>query len=352
MTKNTIFDVSIKSIIEETKDSATIIFDTKNHNFNYLAGQYITVILNIDGSEQRRAYSLSSSPSFDKHFGITVKRVKGGLVSNYLIDNLKEGNEIKILPPQGKFMYEASQKAKELYLFAGGSGITPMYSILKTALQNSANVTKVNLVYANRDLESIIFKQELKKLEEEYAKSLQVTHVLSQENSSNWTGLRGRINAETVSDSLKASKNKKDIVAYMCGPEGMMSTIESCLNDYGLDSAQILKEKFVSTETKELPLIEENQNFESSDVTIVYEGEEHRLSLKPEDNILDKALDADLDLPYSCQSGLCTACMAKCEEGEIMMTEEDGVSDDEREDGYFLPCVSHPKSQKIKIVFD
>ena len=350
MDNNTQYSVKIHTVTKETAEASSISFDLNGNEFSYLPGQYITLIVNINGTEHRRAYSLSSAPNHDKLLTVTIKRVKGGLVSNHLLDHAKAGDELKILAPQGQFFYDKNQNpSEELVLFAGGSGITPMFSILKTALRSKPEL-KLKLLYANKTLDSIIFREELEVLEKEHQNRLEISHFLSQEQSKNTIGIASRMEKAHLKPLLNES-NLGNTSFYMCGPDGMMQTIEAFLNEIGAKKERINKEKFQATNIEDSGLLED-VNFDEAEICLVYEDEEHKFKLKPDDNILETALDKGIDLPYSCQSGLCTACMAQCVEGEINMTEEDGVSEDEREDGYFLPCVSYPKSKNIKIVFD
>lgn len=331
--------VKIKEVVRETADAVSIHFEPEDQ-VNYKSGQFYTVAVNVDGKEERRSYSLCSSPFVDDFPAVAVKRVEGGKVSNYLNDHVEAGDELLLMDPIGNFTTEfnASNK-RELVLFGGGSGITPLISIAKSALDQEPN-SKVTLVYANRNMDSIIFNEQIKQLESEAR--FKVIHVL-EEAPTNWEGHTGRINSEIVKSVLDQAELETE--CFMCGPGPMMDTVMDILNQTGYPSGKIHKESFVSEKADE-PVSDE---VIAREVTVIYDGEEYKYTVEPDETILEKGLDEDIDLPFSCQSGLCTACRGKCVSGKVQMIEDEGLSEAEINEGYVLPCVSHPMTDDVVI---
>lgn len=346
-------NLKVKDIIKETKDAITIVFDKAGNNISYKPGQFLTLIVPVDGKEVRRAYSLCTSPFTDDDIAVTVKRVEDGLMSNWLPDNLKVGDTIKIMEPMGSFTTEFDpNKKRHLVMFAGGSGITPMMSIIKSLLVKEPD-SIVSLIYCNRDIDSIIFKDALEKLQTEHEGRLQLVHVLD-EAPMNWRGHSGLLNHDMLVKIFERIPDwgHKASTYLMCGPEGMMKNVEAILDELRIPAENIFKESFVpGTIDKEL---QEGQPAETTEiiareVTIIYDGEEHKFTVEPGASILDTALDLGIDLPYSCQSGLCTACRGKCISGKVKMDEDEGLSESELEEGYVLNCVGHPLTDDVVI---
>jgi ring-1,2-phenylacetyl-CoA epoxidase subunit PaaE len=345
------FHLTVKEITKETSDTITISFWQPIHQaVSYKAGQFITLIIDIEGKKVRRSYSMSSSPR-EASLAITIKKVKDGLVSNYLFNNLKVGDAIEVMEPMGHFVAETKPDAeRNIVMFGGGSGVTPLMSIIKTILPAEPK-SKVYLVYGSRNEEDIIFKKQLDQLEIEYKNRLKVVHVLTKP-SYTWTGYKTRINQASAVIFLKQDigLHIPDAEYYLCGPEGMMEQVTNALKLFNVPSDQIHKEHFVDTHHKtEVVEIEEDDSLKQQTVTIKYEGKDYSLVVKPNETILEAALNQDIDLPYSCQAGMCTACMGKCVEGKVIMDEEDGLTDKEISQGYVLTCVSHPASAGVVI---
>jgi ring-1,2-phenylacetyl-CoA epoxidase subunit PaaE len=346
------FHLTIKEIIEETADTKTISFWQPIHQaLSYKAGQFITVILEINGKKERRSYSMSSSPR-EANLAITVKKVKNGLISNYLFETLKVGDSIEVMEPMGHFIAEPNaEKNRNIVLFGGGSGITPLMSIIKTILPVEQN-SKIFLVYGSRSEEEIIFKNQLNALEQEYKGRFKVIHVLSKPSYS-WHGYKTRINQASAVIFLKQDIGVSipDAEYYLCGPEGMMEQVTNALKLFNVPQENIHKEHFVETPHK--PGIVEKEDEDTSlkpqTVTIKYEGKDYAVLVKPSETILEAALNQDIDLPYSCQAGMCTACMGRCVQGKIQMDEEDGLTEKEINQGWVLTCVSHPLTDGVVI---
>ncbi|RAV98814.1 ferredoxin--NADP reductase [Pseudochryseolinea flava] len=347
------YDLKVKQIVQETKDAISIVFEQPQTKINYKSGQFLTLITTVQGKEVRRAYSLCSSPFTDADLAVTVKRVDQGLMSNWLPDNLKAGQTIKIMEPMGQFTTEFDAKRKRhLIMFAGGSGITPMMSIIKSILTQEPE-SILSLIYCNRDIDSIIFKQTLEKLETQYEGRLHVIHVLDNAPM-NWQGYSGLLNHDMLTKLFERIPDWGiDKTTYlMCGPEGMMKNVEGLLAERKIPQDKIFKESFVQGTIKDAKKDEvaaAGGALQAREVTVRYDNQEFKFVVQPDATILQTALDQGIDLPYSCQSGLCTACRGKCLSGQVKLDEEEGLSKSERAEGYVLTCVGHPLTDDVVI---
>lgn len=349
--------LKVKEVVKETSDTISIHFEQPaNQPIHYKPGQFLTLILDIDGEKVRRSYSMCSSPHADMTLAVSVKRVSNGKVSNYLNDRVKPGDMLEVMEPMGTFTPELNASNKRrVMLFGAGSGITPLISIAKSILATEPQ-SSVSLIYGNRDEQSIIFKTTLDELQSRYANRLNVIHVLSQPSLS-WSGHKGRLNrtlALKIVEELPAfDVTKADY--YMCGPEGLMEEIKHALDLLHVPKERVHKESFVaSTGTTTSAQVTEEPDgiIRTQEVTIVYEGSEYKVKVDPKQTILEAALDLDIDLPYSCQSGMCTACRGKCLSGKVKMDEEDGLSEHELKEGYVLLCVGHPLTSNVILEVD
>ena len=382
---NRYHQLKVQDVIRETPDAVSIVFEKPAERMDYKSGQFLTLIATIDGKKQRRSYSLSSCPFLDPNPTVTVKRVAGGVMSNYLNDHLKPGDTLQIMEPMGVFTTTlVGTEERHLVLFGGGSGITPLMSIMKAVLYAEPK-TKVSLIYANRDEHSIIFRKQIEALQEKYDKTFRVIHLL-EEPSDNFPSLSGRIEPNQVKELLAKLPQHPagDTEYFLCGPTGMMQNVLEGLKQLNVDPNRTHKESFVAgvtapTTDGEQEVIPPPQDsevsaqiaeketqpgppgaFETSgaqvteaqEVTVVYEGEEYTFTVEPESSILHTALALDIDLPYSCQSGICTACMGRCTSGKVRLDEEDTLTDSELKEGYVLTCVGHPLTPNVKIEID
>jgi ring-1,2-phenylacetyl-CoA epoxidase subunit PaaE len=346
-------DLLVKDIIQETKDAITIVFQQPSTGkLNYRSGQFLTLIAPIQGKEVRRAYSLCSSPFVDEDLAVSVKRVENGLMSNWLPDNLKKGAKLKVMEPMGQFTTEYSKdKKRHIIMFAGGSGITPMMSLLKSLLTQEPE-SICSLIYCNRDIDSIIFKDELTKWETKYEGRLHVIHILDNAPM-NWQGYSGLLNHDMLVKLFERIPNwgNEKTQYLMCGPEGMMKNVEILLEEHKIARDKIFKESFVTgviDKEKKGEAVKSSTNG-AHEVTIRYDGQEHKFVVEPTRTILETALEKGIDLPYSCQSGLCTACRGKALSGKVKLDEEEGLSQSERAEGYVLTCVGHPLTDDVVI---
>ncbi len=346
-------ELKVKRVVHETKDAISIVFEQPSTKITYNSGQFLTLILNIDGKEHRRSYSLCTSPFVDDDLAVTVKRVENGFISNWLNDHIREGDVIKVMEPMGHFTTEyGKDRKRHLVMFAGGSGITPMMSIIKSTLTQEPD-SICSLIYCNRDIESIIFKEELSRWETNYQGCLHVIHILDNAPM-NWQGYSGLLNHEMLSRLFERIPDWgiEKTTYLMCGPEGMMRNVETLLAEHRIPKEKVFKESFVhgtiDKEKKETTPAQ-SEEMKSREVTIIYDGAEHKIMVEPNRTILETALDQGIDLPYSCQSGLCTACRGRALSGKVKLDEEEGLSQSEREAGYVLTCVGHPLTDDVVI---
>ena len=350
-TSDRYFQLKIKEVIKETDDTSTLVFELPDRAFSYFPGQFLTLILPIKGEEVRRSYSLCTSPYENVNPAITVKRVEAGVVSNYLNDHMKAGDVFDVMEPAGHFTPELNKnEGKKYILFAAGSGITPIISIIKSILIMEPK-SHVNLVYQNRNKKSIIFMEELHNLRRKYEDRFKQIDVLSQPEEE-WKGYNGRINQATTSDILMdMAENKiEEYIYFLCGPTGFMQTIAETLNDFEVPERNIHKESFYSGDPKPKIDVEEKAvEAEEISVKILLDGKEHEVQVPSNRYILDAALDQGLDMPFSCQSGMCTACRCKVLSGEVKMEEDEGLSEEEVNEGYILTCVSKPLTSGTEI---
>jgi ring-1,2-phenylacetyl-CoA epoxidase subunit PaaE len=344
------YDLKVKNIIQETRDAVSIVFEQPAAKITYKSGQFLTLITPLQGKDVRRAYSLCSSPYVDDDLIVSVKRVEKGLMSNWLPDNLKPGQTLKVMEPMGQFTTDFKEENKRhLVMFAGGSGITPMMSIIKSILTQEPESIS-SLIYCNRDFESIIFKEKFDQLQNEYEGRFHVIHVLDNAPM-NWQGYSGLLNPDMLKKLFERIPDWgiEKTTYLMCGPEGMMKNVETLLAQHAIPQAKIFKESFVAgvIDKKEEPA-DKTEN-KAHEVTIRYDGQEYKVLVQPNRAILETALDQGIDLPYSCQSGLCTACRGKAISGKVKLDEEEGLSQSERAEGYVLTCVGHPLTDDVVI---
>lgn len=350
--------LKVKDVVRETPDAVTITFwHPISEEIRYQPGQFLTFLLTVNSQKIRRSYSMASSPHVDVSLAVSVKRVPGGMASNYLCDRIKPGDILETLEPMGTFVPKLdAQNRRLLVLIGAGSGITPLFSMAKSTLHVEPN-SRVWLIYGNRNQESIIYKAHLDAMEQAYGRSrFQVTHVLSQP-AYGWTGPEGRLNQHlltTLLDELPPA-DRQNASVYLCGPDGMMVEARSALSLVGIPPERVYKESYATAPVAAGDVVEEPMTADdegSPEVTVLYEGSEYKFAVAPHQTILEAALELDIDLPYSCQAGMCTACLGKCTSGKVTLDEEDGLSESELKAGYVLTCVAHPIGPDVVIEID
>jgi len=343
-------NLTVSDVHKETKDAVRVEFDWPEGGMEYAPGQFLTLILPINGKKVRRAYSLSTSPFLDEKPAVVVKRVVDGLVSNYVNDNINAGDVIEIMPPMGHFTPEIKEdNQRHLVLISGGSGITPVMGILKSVLKMEP-LSLVTLIYANRDIDSIIYKEKLEEIKGQYENRLNIIQSLDNAHEG-WQGESGMLNLDKMKSLITGLKDwdEESTLYYVCGPQGLMDLAFEAFEALKLDTHRTFKESFVAAASTEEDTTASSDSGEGSDIHIKYDGQEYDFKVPKGKNILETALSQDIDLPYSCQSGLCTACMGKCLEGEVDLSDAEALSEEERADGYVLTCVGKPLTDKVTI---
>lgn len=364
------YQLPIKSKTAETADTVTLEFsvpDELRDLFTYKQGQYITLRLHLNGHEIRRSYSMSSSP-LENRLAVTVKKVSGGQASTYLHDQVQVGDTIEVAPPQGRFFHELNpDKRRTYYLFAAGSGITPLLSIIKTTLE-SEPMSAIFLFYGSRNEENIIFRDELDRLSERYNGQLHVEHMLSQpkkestggglfgvfkKSTTNWQGKIGRINGRSANhflDENMAHGPESDCIYFICGPGDMADSIKSSLLGRGIAAKQIHTEHFVNASHTPGEIAAGGAS--GKRVVVHLKGERIELPVPDGATILDVLVKAKFDPPYSCTAGACSTCMAKLVSGKVKMDACYALDDEEVKAGYILTCQSHPETEVVELTYD
>ncbi len=347
--------LSIKDIRRETKDTVSIAFqipEDLSADYQYLSGQYLTLKANIGEEEVRRSYSLCSSP-FEDEWRVAVKQIENGKFSTFANKSLKTGDSLEVMQPMGNFKFTPDANARRNYvLFAAGSGITPIYSILKSILKDEPQST-VTLFYGNKGFYGIIFREELEGWKNKYIDRFRMVHVFSRESPGNKIQ-KGRIDAEKCDHLYNAFlKNEQIDAAYICGPEQMILNVKSSLEQKGIASENIHFELFgtqIKTETKSAA---ENLPSFASKVEVIVDGDLVEFDLDSNGlTILDAAQKAGADLPFACKGGVCCTCKAKVLEGSARMDVNYALTPEEVENNYILTCQAHPTSEQIVVSFD
>lgn len=343
------YKLSIKEINRETPHAVSIVFNIPEEYksfYTFQAGQYVTLKLTLDGKEVRRAYSICSSV-LENQLKIAVKAVNNGFFSKFANSSLNVGDLIEVSKPEGKFTFEPKAERQRNYLgFAAGSGITPIFSILKSVLEAEVNSTFV-LVYGNKSIEETIFHNELKDFQQKYLGRLFVHYVFSQQSVS--TEFSGRIEKSIVNEVFNKHTDKSFEKFYLCGPETMINTVSQVLKEKNFAEKDIKFELFNTDSTPENNV---DSNLDHVKVTVIVDNEEHQFEMSSKQTVLEAALKHGLDVPYSCQGGICSSCICKVKDGKTEMRKNQILSDSEIEEGLSLACQAVPTSNTITIDFD
>jgi len=347
--------LKVKDIKRETAEAVSIAFDvppTLQIPYQYKQGQYITLKMTINGEELRRSYSICTSPYTEKELRVAIKEVKDGRASRYINQKLKVGDVIEVMTPMGNFHSVLSGSNKKNYvLFAGGSGITPMMSILKSILhiEKQSNVT---LIYANRDEDSTIFKAELERIAEAHKEHLKLVFVYDNPKTSVPDLQKGMVTLEKAKDLIENCGGFRADEYFICGPGPMMENVSTILNAANVAKEKIHIEYFTAVAEAVAKAEGIGENVKSK-ITVVQYGIETEFDLETEgSSILDAAIDAGVDAPFSCKGAVCCTCRAKILEGEVKMDANFALTDAEVADGYILTCQSHPLTEVVKVDYD
>lgn len=343
--------LTIKNIERITSQAVTLSFDVPSHlkeTYTFSSGQYVTLKKVLNGVELRRDYSLCSSPKSDE-LKVAVKEVENGTFSAFANHELKIGDTIDVAAPRGHFVFKPNDsKTKHIAAFAAGSGITPILSIIKCALEEEV-LSNVVLVYGNKTTDDAMFLDELLQLQQQYSDRLSIQFVFSQAQEED--SIFGRIEKSTVNLILKHKHKDLAIDAfYLCGPEAMIHTVKDVLAEHDIPKDRIFFELFKAAKPTEddTATIPDGQ----TKITIVLDDESTTFEMSQKQTILEAALDQDLDAPYSCQGGICSSCLARVVEGEAKMRKNSILTDSEVAEGLILTCQAHPLTPNVKIDYD
>ncbi len=349
--------LTVKDIHKETSDCSVITFDVPENlqkDYHFRQGQHLTIKAILEGQDVRRSYSLCSNP-FKKEWQVAVKQIPGGLFSTYVNEKLRAGDTLDVLTPSGTFGVSCGNEAKSYAAFVAGSGITPVISMIRAHLEKEPNST-FQLFYLNRTVNSIIFKEALEQLRNQYFGRFEIYYFLSQEHR-DIELFNGRFDKEKLQEIFE---NLMDVTSvnevFLCGPEEMVFLIREELQKAGVDKEHIHYELFVSGLSEEDKARIERlskQNVQGVDVTLIDGGKEFHFTMtKDYDNLLDAALGAGADLPFACKGGVCSTCKCKVLEGEVEMKVNYALEPDEVAQHFVLSCQSVPLTEKVKIDFD
>jgi len=362
--------LKVATVRYDTKDAIQIGFripkELKNE-FSFDPGQYLTIKTAVNDELLRRAYSICSS-IHDEVISVLVKRLPGGRVSNFLNDRVKVGDQFEVMPPGGHFKLTLEEKERHCYFFFGaGSGITPLYSMIHSVLEEEPE-SQCYLLYGNRDEDNMIFKEKLDRLRLVYQGRLEIEYLLSRPKKEKlkgikkwlgspkikWSGKVGRVGAEFIEPFLKRHKEKNIKGYFICGPGQMIEATVEALEELGIDKSIIHREYFNSTDIpskgeKVRTQIEEGKKRK---VKVILDGVAKEMTINDRTDIVSALIANDVEPPYSCLSGTCSTCMAKLTKGEVEMDVSIGLEDDEKAKGFILTCQSHPITDEVELTYD
>lgn len=345
--------LTIKSIQPQTEQAICIAFDLAPEQldaFQYQPGQHLTIRHLTDDGELRRCYSICSDTQED--MSIAIKKIDQGQFSTWANAHLKAGDVLEVMPPQGVFFQKAAKAGGQNYLgFAAGSGITPILSIVKSVLNRQAEAT-FTLVYGNRSWKQTMFSEQIMDLKDRFKERLQLVNIFSRElNDSDI--FNGRIDADKLQQLFQANLISAEADhCFACGPEEMMTAVETVLPTWGIQRSKIHTERF-NTGTAPKATAQQMESRSEERVNIILDGRELIVEVsKQDDSILDAALRAGADLPYACKGGVCATCKCKVLEGQVEMAVNYSLEEDEIQKGYVLSCQARPTKANVRLSFD
>lgn len=353
--------LQVAEITQETPDCVSVVFDVPENlksEYQYIQGQYLTLKLNVDGEEIRRSYSLCSSPVTEKELRVAVKMVTNGKGSTWINKKMNIGETVDVMTPMGNFYSKLDPANKKHYvLFAGGSGITPMFSIVKSVLASEPN-SRITLIYGNRDEQSTIFKKQIDELAKNNAARFTVIHVMENPPAGTdamYTGMLLPEKVRAIFDKHIGLSNDNEY--FICGPTPMMENVKKVLADLNAPSDKTHIEYFsavieaVAAAEKKSAVTPAGKF--TSKVTIILDGVEEKFDI-PSDGltILDTAIKVKMDVPYACKGAVCCTCRAKVLEGKATMQMNYALTEEEVEQGYILTCQAHPATETLVVSYD
>lgn len=353
------YTLRVKDTNQETPLAKTIELEVPqdaSSEFEFRAGQFLNIRLEMDGEMEERSYSLSS-PDLKEGLRITVKKIEGGKVSTEMVDSVQPGDSIECAPPEGRFTMEPTPTERRYHYFvAAGSGITPIFGLIKHLLEEEPK-SQIHLLYGNRNEEDVIFKDELEELAKKYKGQLYVKHVFSRVPRPKWNIFKiddsqpwhGRIDTKKVAKWLKRNDHRSfEAHYYVCGPGSLNQNVHDYWKQSGIPSKHIHVESFKTAEDRAEASKEEG----SWTLNAVLDGEEYTFSVMGDKTILDTLIDEGVDAPHSCTSGACATCMAMMLDGDVEMDVDFALADEEKEEGYVLTCQARAKSKVVSVNYD
>jgi ring-1,2-phenylacetyl-CoA epoxidase subunit PaaE len=349
--------LKVAEIVPETADANSIRFEVPpelREAFAFRAGQHLTLKAEIDGDEVRRNYSLCTAPA-DGDWMVTVKRIRGGVFSNWIGDNLRAGDVLEVLPPHGSFTCDFDPARSRRFVgIAGGSGITPIMSLIRTALSREPD-SRFTLLYGNRDANSVIFLDALADLKDRYLGRLELYHFLAEEEQeiALFNGMLDRARCGEAIEQLVGDAGNVD-GWFICGPGPMMDAAEGALLDRNVEAERIHIERFTA-DRPSAALAHEMAQLQTqaagTSVSVTLDGRTRRVPFS-EGNILDSARASGLPAPFACKAGVCATCRAKVTSGKVEMAARYGLTDEEVAEGYILTCQSVPVGDGVAVDYD
>jgi len=356
-------ELSVKRVSPEAAGAVAVTFaipEAEKQRFAFEPGQFLTVRATIDGQDVRRSYSISSPRSRLANAGeleIGIRPVEGGLFSNWAAKSIKAGDTIQVMPPDGRFVVK-KKRAIHRVGFAAGSGITPILSIAATTLEEQPD-SKFTLIYGNRRMSTVMFNEALQDLKDRYRDRLTMIHVLSRQ-AQEVDLLQGRIDGDKVREIIAAllPVGSMDEV-FICGPDAMITATETALVEAGVPTDRIRTERFTANLPAGAKPVGASSTAEAvasaaKDITmtLVLDGKEHEIAIGADEHVLDAALNAGLDLPFSCKAGVCCTCRAKVLDGDVVMDKNFTLEAAEVAQGFVLSCQARCTTKHLKVSFD
>ena len=358
-------DLTVARVNPEAAGAVAITFAVPaelQERFAFEPGQFLTLRSTIDGQDVRRNYSICSTRSrYGSHgeLEVGIRPMDGGVFSNWAATQLKAGDTLAVMPPDGRFTIR-KPRALHRVGFAAGSGITPIMSIIASTLEESDSA-KFTLVYGNRRMNSVMFNEALQDLKDKYKNRLTLIHVLSRQ-AQEVPLLEGRIDAAKVQQliaTLLPAKSMDEV--FVCGPEAMIDAVQGALTSAGVPAERIYSERFTSPTLENLTpdarraaVVQPDPEAPAGQVqlTVLIDGKSHELAMRTDQHVLDVALSAGLDLPYSCKAGVCCTCRAKVLDGAVVMDKNFTLEADEMAQGFVLSCQARPTSDRLVVSYD
>ena len=358
-------DLTVARVSPEAAGAVAITFavppDLHGH-FDFQPGQFLTLRATIDGQDVRRNYSICSTRSRytrARELDVGIRPMEGGLFSNWAATQLRPGDRLAVMPPDGRFTIR-KPRALHRVGFAAGSGITPILSIIASTLEDSDSA-KFTLVYGNRRMGSVMFNEALQDLKDKYKDRLTLIHVLSRQ-AQEVPLLEGRIDAAKVRqlvDTLLPAASMDEV--FICGPEAMIEATEGALIEAGVPADRIRTERFTSPRLDGMSLAARQAAIQHADpeapvgevqLTLLIDGKSHQLAMRRDQKVLDVALAVGLDAPFSCRDGVCCTCRAKVLDGEVTMDKNFSLESDEMAQGFVLSCQARPTTDRLTVSYD